>query len=168
MSPEPTQPHTPRIQAAQITDQPIDEEHIRALVADDQAGAVVVFVGAVRNHDADQDVLSLDYEAHPRAQKHLRDVIEQVAAEHDLLRVAAVHRVGELQIGDTAVIVAGSSAHRPAAFTAVAELIHEIKREVPIWKRQHYVSGVSEWVGINCEDNQDSAAANTVTLTAGD
>jgi len=130
-----------------ITELPIDEAEVRAAVEAPECGAVVLFVGAVRNHDGGRDVRSLDYRAHPDAERFLAAC---AGDEHgrDGVRVAAVHRVGELRIGDAALVVAVSSAHRPAAFATVERLVARIKQEVPIWKRQHYAEGVSEWVGL--------------------
>lgn len=130
-----------------IVDHEIDEAEVRRSVAADASGAVVVFAGVVRNHDGGRNVESLDYRAHPDAERFLA---ECVAAERERtgLKLSAVHRVGSLAIGDSALVVAAASSHRPEAFEAVDALVVKIKREVPIWKRQHYSDGVSEWVGL--------------------
>lgn len=130
-----------------IVADPIDEVAVRRSVGADESGAVVMFVGVVRDHDAGRNVRALDYRAHPDAERFLADC---VAAENARtgLKLSAVHRVGELEIGDSALVVAAASAHRPEAFAAVEDLVVRIKREVPIWKRQHYSDGVSEWVGL--------------------
>jgi molybdopterin synthase catalytic subunit len=106
-----------------------------------------VFVGAVRDHDDDRIVDRLSYSAHPSALDQLRQVADRVAAAHPVIGLAAVHRVGDLQIGDLAVVVAVSCAHRGDAFDACRELIDELKSTVPIWKHQHFRDGTEEWVG---------------------
>ena len=87
------------------------------------------------------------YTAHPSALERLHEVCARVAAEYDVHGVAAVHRVGALRVGDLAVIVATTSAHRGDAFAASRALIDTLKAEVPIWKHQQFVDGTQEWVG---------------------
>lgn len=132
---------------AVVTEDPLDEVAVRAAVEAPECGAVVVFAGVVRNHDGGKRVAALDYEAHPEAQSLLARCVRDTS-ERTGLRVAAAHRVGALQIGDAALIVAASAPHRPEAFRAVEELAQLIKDEVPIWKRQHFDDGASEWVGL--------------------
>jgi molybdopterin synthase catalytic subunit len=91
--------------------------------------------------------VGLDYTAHPTAAATLRSVCEQVAERHPVHAIAAVHRVGELVIGDLAVVVAASAAHRGQAFDAARDLIDTLKAEVPIWKHQRFADGTEEWVG---------------------
>lgn len=132
---------------AVITSDPIDEAAVRAAVEAPESGAVVLFCGVVRNHDAGRDILSLDYQAHPNAQQLLAECCADVA-EATGLRVAAAHRIGSLQVGDVALYAAVAAAHRKEAFDACQRLVEQIKTTVPIWKRQHIVGGVSEWVGL--------------------
>ncbi|KJL47877.1 Molybdopterin synthase catalytic subunit 1 [Microbacterium hydrocarbonoxydans] len=132
---------------ALITDEPIDEPAVRAAVGGDADGAVVMFCGVVRDHDGGRAVEALDYRAHPDAERFLREIVERVSAETGR-RIAAAHRVGDLRIGDVALFAAASAGHRAEAFEACELLVEEIKRGVPIWKRQHYDDGVSEWVGL--------------------
>ncbi|WP_295013429.1 molybdenum cofactor biosynthesis protein MoaE [uncultured Microbacterium sp.] len=132
---------------AEISEEPLDEAAIREAVADAAHGATVMFAGVVRDHDGGQAVRALDYRAHPDAERFLREIVDRVAAETGL-RVAASHRVGDLRIGDVALFAAASAGHRKEAFDACERLVEEIKRGVPIWKRQHYETGVSEWVGL--------------------
>jgi molybdopterin synthase catalytic subunit len=101
----------------------------------------------VRDHDGGKGVVALDYSAHPTALARLREVCEQVAARHEVHAVAAVHRTGALAIGDIAVVVATSAAHRGQAFDASRDLIDTLKAEVPIWKHQRFTDGAEEWVG---------------------
>lgn len=132
---------------AQISDQPILASTVDDAVAGPRNGAVVVFTGTVRNHDGGQDVSALEYQAHPDAERFLQTCCAQVA-ESTGLPVAAIHRVGHLAIGDLALVAAVAAPHRAEAFAACATLVERIKAEVPIWKRQHFASGVSEWVGL--------------------
>jgi molybdopterin synthase catalytic subunit len=132
---------------ALITEAPIDEAAVRAAVGGDADGAVVMFCGVVRDHDGGRAVEALDYRAHPDAERFLREIVERIAAETGR-QVAAAHRVGDLRIGDVALFAAASAGHRAEAFEACELLVEEIKRGVPIWKRQHYDDGVSEWVGL--------------------
>jgi len=132
---------------AAITENEIDEAAIRRAVESAQSGAVVVFSGVVRNHDGGRDVQSLEYQAHPDAERFLVECCASVAAETGL-SVAAAHRVGKLEIGDVALIAAVSAAHRREAFDACELLVERIKSTVPIWKRQSLTSGTTEWVGL--------------------
>lgn len=132
---------------ARISSQPLDPAVVDAAVAGAEHGAVVVFTGVVRNHDAGQSVTALEYRAHPDAEVFLRKCCEEVAADSGL-PVAAVHRVGDLTVGDLALVAAVAAPHRAAAFAACAELVERIKQGVPIWKRQHFTEGTSEWVGL--------------------
>ena len=129
-----------------VREQPLDVAEVTAAVSDPAAGGVTVFVGAVRDHDSGQDVLRLEYTGHPTAQARLADVAAEVAEEFDVVAVAAVHRVGVLQIGDLAVVSAVSAAHRDTAFEASRALIDRLKQRVPIWKHQVFADGTDEWV----------------------
>lgn len=126
---------------------PISVEVVLAAVQDERAGGVVSFTGAVRDHDGGRSVTELEYEAHPQAQAELEKVARAVADRVDCLAVAAVHRTGLLAVGDVAVVVAASAAHRAEAFEAARALIDDLKASVPIWKRQVFSDGESEWVG---------------------
>ncbi|WP_405132676.1 molybdenum cofactor biosynthesis protein MoaE [Nocardia sp. NBC_01388] len=130
---------------AWISDQPLDPAEVEKAVLGPEHGAVVVFTGMVRNHDGGQAVSTLEYSAHPEAEKFLRRVCAEVA-ESSGLPVAAVHRIGPLAIGDLAIAVAVAAPHRAEAFTTCATLVDRIKHEVPIWKRQLFADGLSEWV----------------------
>ncbi len=122
------------------------DDAVRAVTASD-AGAVVTFSGIVRNHDGGRTVVLLEYEAHPSAAAVLESVAAEVAAGFDGLCIAIEHRTGVLEIGELALGCAVSSAHRADAFAACARLIDEVKKRVPIWKRQHFSDGTVEWVG---------------------
>jgi molybdopterin synthase catalytic subunit len=133
------------VQLAAISSDPLNPAILDRAVAGPEYGAVVVFTGAVRNHDGGQSVSSLEYSAHPDAERFLYQCCADIAAVSGL-PVAAVHRVGALGIGDLAIVVAVAAPHRAEAFTTCAELVDRIKHEVPIWKRQHFADGLSEWV----------------------
>ncbi|MCX4660222.1 molybdenum cofactor biosynthesis protein MoaE [Streptomyces uncialis] len=122
------------------------DEVFRA-VGDPASGGTALFVGTVRDHDNGAGVTALGYTAHPTAEAELRRVAEKIIANHPVRALAAVHRVGDLRVGDIAVIVAVSCPHRAEAFAACRALIDDLKREVPIWKRQSFTDGTEEWVG---------------------
>lgn len=130
-----------------ISTEPITLEECSAAVADPQAGAVVTFAGVVRDHDDGRGVASLSYTAHPTAEDALRASAVRVAAAHPEVKIAVVHRVGDLVVGDLALAAAVSSAHRGEAFAACGALIDDVKSTVPIWKEQEFDDGSSEWVG---------------------
>jgi molybdopterin synthase catalytic subunit len=130
-----------------LREDPLDVSEVVSALDDDASGGLTLFVGRVRDHDGGKGVLGLDYSAHPTALDRLREVCDRVAAEYDVQGVAAVHRVGSLDIGDIAVIVATTSSHRGDAFTASRALIDTLKAEVPIWKHQRFGDGTEEWVG---------------------
>jgi molybdopterin synthase catalytic subunit len=130
-----------------IVETPIDRAELEAFARADADGAVVVFEGVIRDHDHGSGVLALDYRAHPDAERFLAEVCADIAASSGL-RVAAVHRVGRLVVGDVALVAVVAAAHRAEAFAACAQLVDEIKSRVPIWKRQHLVDGATEWVGL--------------------
>jgi molybdopterin synthase catalytic subunit len=135
------------IRLAEIRGAPLSVDEVRAAVSDPGAGAIALFAGTVRDHDGGQGVVRLSYSAHPSAAAELRRVAEKVAADFGLLALAAVHRVGDLDVGDLAVVVAVSCPHRGEAFEACRQLIDTLKHEVPIWKHQWFGDGSDEWVG---------------------
>lgn len=130
-----------------LREEALDVDEVLASIEDDAAGGLNLFVGRVRDHDGGRGVTRLEYAAHPSALDRLREVCAAVAAEHDVIAVSAVHRIGSLAIGDAAVIVAAASAHRDSAYVASRALIDQLKAEVPIWKHQVFTDGDQEWVG---------------------
>ncbi|NQD86442.1 molybdenum cofactor biosynthesis protein MoaE [Paenarthrobacter sp. CM16] len=130
-----------------VTHDPIEDLSLELLVCRKDDGAVVSFQGRVRDHDLGQPVDGLEYQAHPRAEEYLAECCDRISRDMKV-RVAAAHRVGPLTIGDLALSVAVAAAHRRAAFLACEALVQSIKDTVPIWKRQHLSSGLSEWVGL--------------------
>lgn len=139
---------TAAVRLADVREQSLSVDEVLAAVADPGAGGTCLFVGSVRDVDHDRAVSALAYCAHPSAGQELRAVCEQVAGRHDVVAVAAVHRVGDLAIGDIAVVVAVSARHRGAAFEAGRDLIDTLKSTVPIWKHQAFSDGAHEWVGL--------------------
>jgi molybdopterin synthase catalytic subunit len=141
-----------KIRQIGITESPLDVGKAIRLVSGPDIGGIALFVGTVRNRDHDADVLSLDYTQHPSAADVLRSCAEQTADQHDVLAIAVEHRIGHLEVGDLAVVVAVGAVHRGEALAACAHLINTLKADVPIWKEQHFTSGDSEWVGLTGED----------------
>lgn len=133
---------------AQVNDLSIDADQIRAMVNLPEAGAVVLFSGDVRDHDHGRAVASLTYEGHPTSQSVLESVAQQIAAQHPVIAIAIVHRVGPIPIGESALVAAVSSAHRGEAFAACSALVDLTKEMLPVWKHQVFADGTDEWV--NC------------------
>jgi molybdopterin synthase catalytic subunit len=130
-----------------VRDEPLSVDEVVAAVRDRGAGGLVVFVGTVRASDGGRDVERLDYEAHPSAQARMHEIATSVAERFPAVAVAATHRVGRLEIGDVAVVVAAACPHRGEAFEAARALIDDLKATVPIWKHQIFTDGSEEWVG---------------------
>ncbi|MCU1591918.1 MAG: moaE [Frankiales bacterium] len=130
-----------------LRDTAVDPAELLAAVGDDGSGGVVSFTGLVRDHDGGRAVTGLEYVAHPGAEEALRRVAEAVAADLPVRALAAVHRVGRLEVGDVAVVVVAAAAHRGEAFEAARRLIDDLKETVPIWKHQVFADGEQEWVG---------------------
>ncbi|MFE0351600.1 molybdenum cofactor biosynthesis protein MoaE [Streptomyces griseoluteus] len=130
-----------------LRDTPLSLDEVYGAVGDGAAGGTALFVGTVRDHDGGKSVSNLEYSAHPSAEAELRRVAEEIAAEFPVRALAAVHRTGLLAIGDVAVITAVSCPHRAEAFAACRKLIDTLKHEVPVWKRQIFTDGATEWVG---------------------
>lgn len=143
-----------KIRQVGISESPLDVAKALGLVSGPEVGGIALFVGTVRNHDHESEVVSLDYTRHPSAVDVLTKCAEQTADQHDVLAIAVEHRVGHLEIGDIAVVVAVGAVHRGEALAACAHLINTVKAEVPIWKEQHFTSGDSEWVGLPSEDDE--------------
>lgn len=130
-----------------VTNQTIDLNQLIAYVTDPEAGAIATFVGTTRNHNEGRKVIALDYEAYPEmAEKELARIGADAKQQWPICRMAIVHRLGPVQIGEASVIIAVSSAHRDAAFAACRFAIEEIKKTVPIWKKEVYKGG-EVWIG---------------------
>ena len=136
---------------AEIRDTPLSIDAVYAAVAHASAGGVCLFVGVVRDHAEGKSVGRLDYEHHPKlAEAELRAVLAEVAQELESegVRVAAMHRVGQLAVGDLAVVVGASAPHRDAAFRACRFAIDRIKERVPIWKKEWDAAGEAQWINL--------------------
>jgi molybdopterin synthase catalytic subunit len=135
-----------RVVRAVVTEAPLDVEEHAAEVDDAAAGAVVTFAGVVRDHDHGRRVEGIEYVGHPSAQGVLQEVLADVVRDHPVDAVAASHRLGRLAIGDAALVVAVSAAHRQEAFAACSAVVEEVKRRLPVWKHQQFADGSQEWV----------------------
>ena len=130
-----------------VTDKTIDLQELVNFVSDPEAGAIVTFIGTTRNHNEGRKVIALDYEAYPEmAEKELARIGAEARAQWPIGRMAIVPRLGPGQITEASVIIAVSSAHRDAAFAACRFAIEEIKKTVPIWKKEVYEGG-EVWIG---------------------
>ena len=133
-----------------ITGDPIDWSQLVEKAHHPRAGAVVIFSGEVRNHNQGKNVLFLEYEAYvPLARKIASEILSEAREKWELYHAICVHRVGKVDISGCSVAVITSAAHRTDAYAANQFIIDKIKHEVPIWKREHYQDGTSEW-GSNC------------------
>lgn len=140
------------VRIARISDQPLDLAAHIAAVSDPAAGGIATFVGTVRDHDpgARGEVTLLEYSSHPDAERILAEIATSCADDTDAeCTIAVTHRIGKLGVGDLAVVVAVSSAHRAPAFEVCRALIERIKTDLPIWKRQHENDGTASWVGLD-------------------
>jgi molybdopterin synthase catalytic subunit len=132
---------------AALTEAPISLTEHEQLVAHEAAGAVVGFAGVVRDHDGGRHVLRLEYSAHPLAQQTISEVVNQIAGQAVGVRaIAASHRIGPLDIGDAALVVAVAADHRKAAFDTCALVVDTVKDRLQVWKHQFFGDGTDEWV----------------------
>ena len=139
-----------------LTEASIDPTGFATTLRRDEAGGYCSFEGWVRNHSDGQAVLGLDYQAYPPlAEAEALAVLAEAEDRFDILAASCIHRIGTLTIGDMAVWIGVSAPHRDAAFTACRFVIDEIKRRVPIWKRERYASGHSEWIA--CHEIMDGS-----------
>lgn len=137
-----------------LTDEPIDSQAILEQVQSPRAGAVVLFLGTTRELTAGRRTQSLDYECYPEmAAKKLAELESEARRRWELVECVIVHRLGHLEIGEASVAVAVSSAHRRAAFEAGQWLIDTLKQTVPIWKKENWADGTTDWVhpGVKAE-----------------
>ena len=135
------------VDRVEISENAIDTAALLDAVADPAAGAVVLFLGTVRDHsEAKPGVTRLEYEVYGEfVELKIVEITERARRKWDLCRIAIVHRVGSLEVGETSVAVAVSAGHRPSAFEAGRYLIDELKATAPIWKKEHWEGG-AEWV----------------------
>ena len=129
-----------------ITEDSIDITESLSMIDDPQTGAQAIFLGTVRNEYNGRQSLGLYYDAYPAmAQDHIKKIGEALKKEFEISHVVIIHRIGELPVGAASVLVAISAPHRDAAFAAARAGIDRVKREVPIWKKEHWVDGISQW-----------------------
>lgn len=130
-----------------VTPDPIDSLALIRHVRSDADGAVILFTGVVRNHDGGLEVTGLRYEAYEEmAVRTMTEICEAVRQRFGVTDIAAVHRTGDLEVGEISVAIAVASPHRDAAYKASREVIERLKREVPIWKRERYADGQEAWL----------------------
>jgi molybdenum cofactor synthesis domain-containing protein len=134
------------VERAEVTASLIDTDELVRLVSRDQSGAIATFAGVVRDHDGGRAVKSLHYEAHPSASSVLQAVTSEIAATAPVNAIAVAHRIGDIPIGEAALVVAVSAAHRGEAFAVCARLVDSIKENLPVWKHQVFSDGTDEWV----------------------
>ena len=132
---------------ARVTDEPLDVAHHLAAVSGPEFGAVVTFIGQVRDHDpnASGPVAGIEYSAHPDAEAVLARLVAALPSD---VRATVSHRIGSLVVGDLALVACVASAHRDRAYAVSRDLIEAIKHELPIWKRQLQADGAADWVGL--------------------
>ncbi len=135
-----------RVALTAISDAPLDVRAHERAVDDDRAGAVVTFSGQVRDHDGGRSVAGIEYVAHPTTARFLAELVADVVPRTDAEAVAVTHRVGQLAIGESAIVVAVAAAHRQEAFAACLLIVDEVKHRLPVWKRQVFTDGSDEWV----------------------
>ena len=125
----------------------IDVAALRSALGSERAGAVACFEGVVRDHSEGRAVRRLAYQAYaPLAEAEGARIVAAARARHAIERIVCVHRVGDLDVGEIAVWVGVSAAHRDAAFSACRWIIDEVKARVPIWKHERYVEGDTQWL----------------------
>jgi len=144
----PEKPGSARVVRAEVTEAPISVTELADAVHDAAAGAVVTFEGVVRNHDADRAVTGIGYSCHPTAGQIVEQIARDVAERGRVRALGVVHRVGDLTIGDAALAVAVSSDHRAEAFAVCSEIVEEVKMRLPVWKRQTFTDGSTQWSNI--------------------
>lgn len=144
--------------ACAITREPLDPAALLRELPAASDGAVLLFLGIVRDHNDGREVDHLDYHAYaPMAEAELRRIVDEAAEHWETGEIAVSHRVGRLEIGEASVVIAVAAPHREAAYAASRYIIEELKRRVPIWKKEGYTSGDGEWL-----------AGNSVPVLSGD
>lgn len=137
-----------------LADTPINAAEQTKRFRIDRAGAYVTFEGWVRDHNDGKSVDHLDYQAYAAmAEREGNGIVADALAKFDIIDATCLHRVGSLSIGDTAVYIGVNAEHRGDAFTACEFIIDEVKRRVPIWKKEYYTNGTAEWVACHCVEH---------------
>jgi len=130
-----------------ISESPLNPLDVIEAVSHPSAGAIDVFIGVVRDHNEGKPVALLEYEAYPSmAEREFLKISDEIQQVIPGIRLAAIHRVGALRVGEVAVVCAASASHRAEAFTACRKFIDEVKARLPVWKREHGPNG-PYWVG---------------------
>ena len=139
-----------------LSAEPIDADALRARCAEPRGGALVTFEGRVRDRNQGRETLRLCYEAHPEmARREGERVLEEARERFDIIEVHCVHRTGVLEVGETAVWVGVVAAHRRAALEGCGYIIDEIKKRLPVWKKEYYKDGTSTWVNAAAGTRQE-------------
>lgn len=150
-----------------LTTTPLDLNELIGQVRSPERGGIASFLGTVRNHHAGREVLRLDYHAYePMAEAECTRIVAEAESRWPVT-VALRHRVGALEIGETAVAVVAAAAHRDEAFVACRHVIEELKRRVPIWKREQFADGTVEWVGAGGAAGQQGRGAGETAERVG-
>lgn len=139
---------TTQVVFAEVTEKPLDAAALSAQAGHDAAGTVITFSGVVRNHDLGQPVDSIEYSAHPQATEIIASLAAETATRDGVHSVAVAHRVGHLRVGDVALVAVVAAEHRNQGFDAVIDLVEEVKKRLPVWKKQHFTDGHTEWTGL--------------------
>ena len=134
--------------ATGITDEPLDTGALIDSARRDTCGAVASFIGVVRNHDGGESVDAIEYSSHPSSQQILRDIVVEFKDRPGVHRIVAWHRVGRLEIGEDAMVVAVAAEHRAQAFRVVEAIVEDVKAKLPIWKKQELTDGSHNWSGL--------------------
>ena len=134
--------------ATGITDEALDTGALIDSARRDTCGAVASFIGVVRNHDGGESVDAIEYSSHPSSQQILRDIVMEFKDRPGVHRIVAWHRVGHLEIGEDAMVVAVAAEHRAQAFRAVEAIVEDVKAKLPIWKKQELTDGSHNWSGL--------------------
>ena len=134
--------------ATGITDEPLDTGALIDSARRDTCGAVASFVGVVRNHDGGESVDAIEYSSHPSSQQILRDIVMEFKDRPGVHCIVAWHRVGNLEIGEDAMVVAVAAEHRAQAFRTVEAIVEDVKAKLPIWKKQELTDGSHNWSGL--------------------
>ena len=134
--------------ATGITDDPLDSSSLIDSARHDTCGAVASFIGVVRNHDGGESVEAIEYSSHPSSSQILREIVSEFADRPGVHRSVAWHRVGDLETGEDAMVVAVAAEHRAQAFRAVEGIVEDVKAKLPIWKKQELTDGSHNWSGL--------------------
>jgi len=129
-----------------LVEAPIQIQDVVSAVSTDASGAIDLFLGTTRNHSDGRAVRTLSYEAYPEmAEQEIRKIIQEVHYHWPAHKIAVVHRLGDVPLGEASVAIAVSSSHRKEAFEACRFIIDKLKERVPIWKKELFEDGTSEW-----------------------